>query len=166
MPDASDYLERTARKSEILANFKINSETDSDGSFRIFVTNSQNELVAHSRFTKIQKFDKVPQDLKKHLDRGDCDVYSSNIGVVAKFRQHGTGKELYLISLKKLVDLQNGDVMELVQDQSKRKSGDTHWERTKRAELDELLLEDNIQSSVLWTGIINNDPSKLIRYQK
>ena len=151
---------------DVLADFKIDSESDSDGGFRIFVRTTGNEMVAHSRFAKIRNFDDVVGDLKKFFDERDCDIYLSNIGVVEKFRGSGIGKALYLISLKKLIDLQNGNVMELVQDQSKRKSGDTQWEDTKRSELDNLLLKDNIQSSQLWSGLIDNDPSKLIQYKR
>ncbi len=158
-------MEATEIHTDILVGYKIDSEIDADGGFSIFVRTIENEFVAHSRFTKTKNHDGIPEDLEKIINTENCSVFLSNIGVVEKFRGQGIGKTLYLISLKKLIGLQDGDVMELIQDQSKRKSGDTQWENTKRQELDSLLIKDNIQSLVLWNGSIDNNPSKLIKYE-
>lgn len=159
-------MEVTEKQTGVIENFNITYENEADGSFRILVTTANKELVAHSRFTKTHNSGEIPDDLKKILNSQNCHVFLSNIGVNEKFRGKGIGKSLYLISIKKLIEQEDGGVMELVQDQSKRKSGDTQWEETKRQEFDELLSTDHIQTSILWKGLIDNDPSKLIIYNK
>ena len=134
---------------EALISFKVITDTDTDGSFRVFVKDTHGDLVAHSRFTLINNVGEVPEGLEKLFDEKTCNAFSSNIGVVEKFRKKGIGKAIYLLSLKKLVNTNNERVMELVQDESKRKSGDTMWEDTKRKELDEELFNSGVKSRIL-----------------
>ena len=159
-------MEVAEKQTAVMKDFKITTDSEADGSFRIFIKTTNNELVAHSRFTKIHNSGEVSDDLQKILNSQNCNAFSSNIGVTENFRGKGIGKSIYLISIKKLIEQEGGNVMELVQDKSKRKSGDTQWEETKRQELDQLLTADHVQTSLLWNGIIDNDPSKLILYNK